>query len=124
MRDSPEQWFNSLVRFHTKLFSSDKSKLPTVEDLANAIYRYKGMPLETLKHFGWPEVLLYDKNTYMAYYQQHIKDVKTYFKYRSNALLVLNVAESGSFKKLADFLNVHGVRETEPFPWLNKTGGI
>ncbi|MFW5983428.1 MAG: sulfotransferase [bacterium] len=121
IRDTPEQWFNSLVRFHTKKYSSDKQNPPTEKDLANAIYRYKGLPLETKKAYNWPETPLYEKYNYLKFYNKHINDVTSYFSHRPNDLLILNVAQPGSYKQLADFLNVPGVKEGERFPWLNKT---
>ena len=124
VRDSDEQWYNSLIKFHTKLYSSDKNRIPNEEDLSNALYRYKGLSLETKKIYGYPEVPLYDENKYREYYNNHNKSVREYFRNRDKDLLVLNVAENGSYKKLADFLGVTNLEGNENFPWLNKTHNV
>ena len=59
IRDSEEQWFQSLVRFHTKWFSSDKRCPPDENDLKNALYRYQGFVLDVMKLvLGYPAVHL------------------------------------------------------------------
>ncbi len=121
VRDNEDQWFNSLVKFHSKLFSSDKGRPPTEHDLMNATYRYKGWALDMKKIiWNYPEIPLYDENYYKQKYSEHNHQVKEYFKNRTDCLLILNVAEEGSYQKLADFLNIR-VNEDEQFPWLNKT---
>jgi hypothetical protein len=121
VRDNEDQWFNSLVKFHTKLFSSDKDRPPNEKDLKNANYRYKGFALKTKKWFyGYPEIPLYDENHYKKAYLDHICNVKEYFKNRNTDLLILNVAEENSYQKLASFLQLK-VNNDATFPWLNKT---
>ena len=121
IRDNEEQWYNSLTKFHTKLFSSDKNNIPTEDDLRNAIYRYKGFALNTKRWFyDYPNTPLYDKKYYTEVYLNHIKEVKKYFKNRKDKLLILNVAEKDSYQRLAHFLNVT-VDPDATFPWLNKT---
>ncbi len=121
IRDNEDQWFNSLVKFHTKLFSTNKNSTPTENDLKNATYRYKGFVLETKEWFyDFPHVPLYDEKHYKYIYTNHIEDVKTYFKNRENDLLTLNVAEKESYKQLASFLDIE-VDNDASFPWLNKT---
>lgn len=121
VRNNEHQWFNSLVKFHTKLFSSVNNRPPTEEDLSNALYVYKGWALDTKKLiYNYPEVQLYDGKQYKKKYLQHIKDVKGYFAKRPADLLVLNVEEKKSYHKLASFLGLH-VDAKSTFPWLNKT---
>ncbi len=121
VRDSQERWFQSLVRFHTRLFSSDPSRLPTEADLDNAMYRYRGFVLELVK-FGYcyPDVALYDEVRYKQFYTKHNQEVIEYFSDRPDKLLVLNVAQPGAYQELAAFLNVK-VSEKKKFPWKNKS---
>ena len=42
-----------------------------------------------------------------------------YFRFRKDDLLVLNVADSNSYKKLTEFLNIK--TDKTDFPWENKT---
>ncbi len=121
VRDNEEQWYNSLVSFHAKLWSKDGVSPPTEEELNNAIYRYKGWALDMMKlNSEYPEVPLYDRRAYLSSYLCHISDVKDYFKDRQEDLLILNVAEHASYQKLAKYLGVD-VDANETFPWENKT---
>lgn len=43
IRDSPEQWYNSITKFHAKLWGKD-GRVPTKDDLENANYIFKGRP--------------------------------------------------------------------------------
>lgn len=121
VRDDENQWFNSLIKFHAKRFSSDKANPPTEMDLKNADYIYPGWALDMKKAFwNYPNVKLYDEDYYKKQYIDHNQDVVNYFKGRENDLLVLNVAEEKSYQKLAAFLNIE-VSDKAKFPWLNKT---
>lgn len=120
VRNNKEEWFDSLVRFHAKLFSSDKSKPPTEEDLANSNYVYKGWLLDMKEHvWGYPKIPLYDKKCYQEKYETHNEAVQQYFKDRTNDLLVLNLKDSFGFEKLIKFLNIK--TNLNSFPWENKT---
>ena len=121
IRDSKEQWYQSLLRFHAKLFSSDKNRPPSVTDLENALYRYKGFGLDVMKMvFSYPEVELYDCDYYTKVYEDHNKSVIEYFNDRPGKLLVLNISQPNAYQELAYFLNVR-VSDRSRFPWENKT---
>jgi|AntDeeMinimDraft_4_1070355.scaffolds.fasta_scaffold04838_2 hypothetical protein len=45
VRDSSEQWYNSMTKFQSKKGRSD-GKTPTKEDLKNGVFQYKGWPWE------------------------------------------------------------------------------
>ena len=121
IRDSNDQWFQSLVRFHTKLFSSDKSRPPNERDLDNASYRYRGFGLDAMKIvFNYPEVELYDFDSYTQLYEKHNASVIEYFKDRPDKLLILNVSSPNAYQDLSSFLNVK-VPEKSRFPWKNKS---
>nr|WKN36988.1 sulfotransferase [Tunicatimonas sp. TK19036] len=120
VRENPEQWFQSLIKFHTKVFSTNKNFVPTAKEMENTLYRYKGWVLDTAKFFwDYPEVPLYNESAYKAKYIKHIQDVNTYFENRSNDFLQINVANKGDFKKFCAFLNIETTMEN--FPWENKT---
>jgi len=122
MRDSEEQWYNSFTRFQSKLFANGKS-IPTVDDLKNAKYRYKGYVWEVRqKVYGITENDdPYDERILKEYYRSHNKEILDYFRYKNN-LLVLNIAEKQSYKKLCNFLNKKPLYDE--FPWENKTSEI
>ncbi len=121
VRDSSEQWFDSLVRFHAKIFSSNKKHIPTEDDLNNSLYRYKGYSLDVIKIlYNYPEISLYDKLSYIDKYEQHIVDVLDFFQDKPESLLVINVSEEDAYNKLADFVGVN-VDKRMSFPWENRT---
>lgn len=121
VRDSEEQWYNSLIKFHAKLWAKDGVTAPNEEELKNAMYRYKGWILDVKKyHWDYPKVKLYDKPSYTNTYLSHIEEVKLYFKNRPNNLLVLNVASENSYQNMANFLNKK-MSDNATFPWENKT---
>ena len=119
VRDNPEQWYNSIINFYGKIFGNGKVP-PTVEDLKNANYLYKGFPYDTFKHLlNVSDENLLNKEILIESYNSHNKIVIDYFSHRENDLLVLNVAEKAAYKKLCDFLNKNC--ESTIFPWKNKT---
>ena len=121
VRDSRDQWYQSLVKFHIKKFSSDKNRPPNENDLKNAMYRYKGYGLDYLKMvFNYPKVSLYDFDYYTNLYEKHNTDTIDYFKDHPDKLLVLNVSEPDAYQALASFLNIK-VSDKSRFPWKNKT---
>ncbi len=122
VRDSDEQWYQSFTKFHSKLFAGNK-RIPTVEDLKNATYRYKGYVWDTRqKVFGFTEKENpYDSKKLKAYYNDHNSAVIDYFKNKNN-LLVINLSDKTAYKQLCAFLNKTPLYEE--FPWENKTSDI
>ena len=49
--------------------------------------------------------LTFDKEVFSVKYDQHITDVKQYFKNRPNDLLIMNICGGEEWKKLIPFLN-------------------
>ena len=118
VRDSSEDWYESLTRFHTKIVG--KNRLPTADDLKQFPYRGTGWLWRNHQLiYGIDEHTLYDKELYIQHYEMHNKKVKEYFKYRPDDLLVLNLSHSDSMKALSEFLAVsipkHGM------PHLNRS---
>tara|TARA_R110002049_G_scaffold276348_1_gene454581 strand:+ start:731 stop:1444 length:714 start_codon:yes stop_codon:yes gene_type:complete len=119
VRDSPEQWYNSLVSFHSKIWGKD-GRVPTKEDLQNATYIYKGQPWEANRMTSTtPEDDIYNKEILLNKYISYNESVIEYFRHRPNDLLVLNVSEKDAYKKLCDFIGKETTRRD--FPWENKT---
>jgi hypothetical protein len=117
-RDSEEQWYNSLVKFHFKIFK--KNRIPTYKDVLENSYRYPGFMWKVRnKVFGIePEMDMYDEQTWTNYYNEHNKMVREYFKLKNN-LLEINLSDKKSYLKLAQFLNKKPLYEE--FPWENKS---
>jgi len=118
VRDTPQQWYNSLVRFHSKMFGSNGA-IPTADDLQSAPYRYKGFIWETNRAcYNSPNHDPYHQETLLQDYIWYNKNVINYFKTKNN-LLVINVGEKKSYLKFCDFLQKKP--QYEDFPWENKT---
>lgn len=118
-RDSPEQWYQSLIKFHAAMFGN--GKVPSKEDLMNAKYHYKGFAWEVnrLLH-NTPENDPYHRDSLIKSYITYNDSVKTYFKDRGvEKFLILNVAEQHALPKILDFLGKPGAMQK--MPWENKS---
>ncbi|MHA1342679.1 MAG: sulfotransferase, partial [Promethearchaeota archaeon] len=119
VRDNAEEWYYSLLRFHSKLWGNGKIP-PTSEDLKKAIYIYKGFPYHCIMHLNnVPENDPYNKEILIDYYETHNKNVIDYFRHRPCDLLVINLKEKDSYKRFCDFLGIE--QKKDAFPWENKT---
>lgn len=119
VRDSPEQWYNSLLRFHSKLWA-DGTNAPSAENLKNAKYIYKGFAYESIKAmFKTSDNDPYNKEILLDYYNNHNYQVIEYFRSRPEKLVVINVSDDNDYIRLCDFLNKEPIHKT--FPWENKT---
>lgn len=118
MRDSPEQWYESLTRFHTKIVG--KGRLPTAADLRAFSYRYPGFVwrYHELVHAA-DETTLYQRDRYITHYAVHNHQIIEYFRFRPGTLLVLNLKQTDAMQQLCAFL---GIPYTgQQMPQLNKT---
>lgn len=121
IRDTPEQWYESVTRFAAKIYGS--GKLPTTEDLKNAAYVEKGWAWKIRKavHKDIPENDPYHKPTLIQHYINYNKDVMGYFEER-DCLLVLNLSEQDAYSRFCDFVGVEPQGDT--FPHENKTSTV
>lgn len=118
-RDSAEQWYKSLTKFHSKLWA-DGERIPTTEDLKKANYRAPGYTYRANRYiYNTPENDPYNKALMLKFYNAHNQAVKAYFKSRPEKLLTINVSNASDYAKLCLFLN-KPVSATD-FPWKNKT---
>ncbi|WP_051169854.1 sulfotransferase [Mesoflavibacter zeaxanthinifaciens] len=122
LRDNPEQWYESITKFHAKLWAKGKD-IPTSQDLKEANYRYKGYAFEINQFmFNTPKEDPYNKKVLLNYYNNHMYSVIEYFRSRPDKLLVINVSNDKDYLRLADFLNKKPIYKG--FPWENKTNSI
>lgn len=118
VRDDAEQWYQSIVQFHSKSFGLN-GRIPTVEDLKGASYVRKGFMYNTVKLHGTQDNNPYEKDIMVAHYKRHNQEVMDYFKDRPDDLLIINVADPKAYKKFVSFLGVES--PNDDFPWENKT---
>jgi hypothetical protein len=103
VRNNADEWYESLVRFHSKIVG--KGRIPTADDLRQFNYRYPGFLLDSLKfRYGSDESKLYNRELYVQWYEEHNNKIKKYFKSRPDDLLVLNIGESDAMERLLIFL--------------------
>jgi hypothetical protein len=118
VRNSKDEWFESLKRFHTKLIG--KGRLPTADDLKAYSYRYKGWMWENMQlKYGIDETSLYDYEIYTEQYEKYNQRVAEYFKYRPDDLLVVNLSEEDAIEKLYTFLGF--AYDGSEMPHLNQS---
>lgn len=122
IRDSPDQWYGSLSKFHARKWGKN-GRIPTREDLQEANYLWKGRPWESNRAiYDTPDNDPYNREILIKNYSDYNNSVCEYFRHRPQDLLILNVAERGAYKKLTMFLGKKV--EQENFPWENKTINI
>jgi hypothetical protein len=93
---------------------------PTVDDLKNATYIFKGRPYYTrFKMHDVPENDPYNKDVLIDYYKTHNKNVKDYFRHRPDDLLVINLKDPEDYIRFCSFIGGRPLRNG--FPWENKT---
>ncbi len=118
IRDNADQWYDSVVRYHGKLFAN--GKVPTKEDLMKSQYRYPGFIWEAQKAlYNITDNDPYDKSALIDYYNRHNADVRDYFKFNSN-FLEINLSDGEAYGKMCKFLGKEP--QENGFPWLNKSG--
>jgi hypothetical protein len=118
VRDSGDQWYASVIRFHTKIIG--QNRLPTAADLKEFSYRRKGWLWEVLQLvYGDSEESLYERETYIRRHEEQNRRVLDYFRNRPDDLLVLNVADSDAMRRLCNFLGKK--HDNRAMPHLNRS---
>ena len=113
VRNNAEEWFQSLIRFYSKIIGVTEA--PTAEDLKNFHYRGRGWLWHQQMHiFGADESTLFDERLYKSYYTNHTHQIVEYFRYRPNDLLVLNLSHPSAMPSLCEFLGIKYVGQIMP----------
>ena len=131
-RDSSKQWYNSIYKFHRKVFRL--SEVPSWEEVMKIEYRYNrdtstgihvnklnargGLIYDYLRTTFGEKHLPYDKDNMIKCYEAYNKEVKEFFKDKKNFISV-NVSNDNDYTKLANFLGKKPL--ANKFPMLNKT---
>ncbi|MFT6908526.1 MAG: hypothetical protein ACJAS1_005228 [Oleiphilaceae bacterium] len=116
-RDSSEEWYQSLFRFHRKIISNGEPV--SAQALKDFDYRRKGFlwQLEQIV-FGVNESNIYDKEIYIENYERYNREVKDFFDTKGNFLLV-KLSDKNVDEKLAEFINKR--KEDVKIPHLNQS---
>jgi hypothetical protein len=105
-RDSPDQWYESVVAFSNRLSAINRN---------DALYREELQYVDRCV-FDTPAGDLHNRDDLTDFYLNHNAMVKSYFRYRPKDLLVLNVAAPGSIGTLCAFLGRQA--PYDEFPWI------
>lgn len=116
-RSSDEEWYQSLCRFHSK--GSHDGKWPlTWDDVKKVDYLGKGRRYDFFIHVVGSEAKEpYDKHTWCAFYNNHNRLVRSFFKGRPN-FLEINLADPNAESILRNFL---GTTADVTVPHRNKS---
>lgn len=118
IRDSAEQWYNSLTRFHAQTFGRD-GIVPTKTDLMEALYRHKGYAWEVHRTmFNVPDNDIYNADILKKYYNNHNDSIRDYFRFKNN-FLEINLSQQDAYPRFCEFLGRDPV--DTGFSWLNKS---
>ena len=117
-RNSADDWFDSLTRFHTKLIG--RGRLPTPDDLRAFDYHGPGWlwKAHVLIH-DVNEATLYNRRHYTRQYDEHVREVKAYFRDRPGDLLIVNLSSPNAMESLCRFVGVE--RAGRIMPHLNQS---
>ncbi len=120
VRNSPQEWYESLTRFHTMILG--KNRLPTADDLKQFPYRRTGWLWRAHQLvYGIDEHTLYNKELYIRHYEAHNQRVLDYFRHRPEDLLVLNLSNPESMRSLCEFLDIPVTDQVMPHLNRSKT---
>lgn len=118
VRDRAQQWFDPLVRFHTRIVG--KGRLPTADDLRAFDDRYPGCLWEGfVRQDGDDERRLYHRDLHIFHDLEHHRSVTEQFHDRPDDLLVLNVAHPDAMQRLCDFIGAPYAGQA--MPHLNRS---
>jgi hypothetical protein len=119
VRNSPDEWYNSVIRFHSKIFG--RGNLPTVAQLKYARYVHPGWIWKAMQHlYHVSELNPYDKEKLIKRYDEHNAEVIDYFSDRKDDLLVINLSEAEAYQRFCSFIGKGDDRNGQ-FPWENRT---
>ena len=115
VRDNEDQWFNSISKFHSKLFNQKHP--PSDSQLKSYSYCYSGF-LHDYMCFVFKD-LSYDAEILKSTYLKHNEDVIRFFQRVNGQLCIVNVSKDEDYKKMCEFLQQSPKRTS--FEWRNKT---
>lgn len=119
VRSSPDEWFDSLLRFTKKRLGLNR--IPEWSDIENDTYRYKGFTAKVSKVIYGTNTNLFDRHEYIKAYTMHNDIVEHYFRFRPKEFLKVNLSSPYSLNEILDFLG-HPDKSTQAaLPHLNKS---
>lgn len=121
VRDTPGQWYQSLVQAHYNLVG--QKRIPSCEDLKQFRYRHKGWLYDSLKLIsGIAENNPYDEQTLISWYIRHNEMIRQYFRYKDGKMLEINISAPNTAEMILDFLGIK--YNNQRMPHLNQSNPI
>jgi len=121
VRDSGEQWYDSLVRFHAERFG--KGEVPTAQDLKSAPNLWKGRAWESNRAlYNSPESDPYNREILINHYHRHNESIREYFHKRSTDFIEINVARKEDYRRFVEFIGADSA--DVDFPWENSIESV
>ena len=118
IRNSPEQWYESLVCYMINFFGGR----PTAKMLMDCDYCYKGFMWESMYGvLALPDEDPLDRELSIGYYNAHNENVASFFREMDN-FLQINLSDPDSYGRMCGFLGKDPV--ADGFPWLNRSRGL
>jgi hypothetical protein len=119
VRDSDEQWYQSVVRFQSMRLERriGVRRIPTIIDIKSDPYVKLGWGWRNRELLGndlHEPYSIQDKRELIDYYNRHNYLVKDYFRHRPEDLLVINLAEADAMQRLCRFLGKQYKGQTMP----------
>lgn len=117
-RESAEAWYESMMRFYSKMFSNGITA-PGKNELIAAKYLYPGYMWDVNRALYFtPESDPFEKTAMIRWYNLHLEEVRTFFS-GSERLLEVCIEADDASEKIATFA---GIKPTSKrLPHLNKS---
>jgi len=113
IRNSNEQWYESILKFHSDKFN--KGSKPTYKSLINSNYVYKGWMWDLMNDvFFKNNENTYDRQGFIDVYDSYVASVKSYFRNTPNKLIIINLSKENDFKRVCEFLDINSNLKTFP----------
>lgn len=119
VRSSPDEWFDSWLRFTKKRLNLDRA--PEWSDLENDLYRFKGFIGKCFMIIFGSTINLFDKDEYTRFYTMHNDAIEYYFRFRPHDFLKVNLASANGLEEILSFLGTQKSSTSITLPHLNKS---
>lgn len=116
VRDSDDEWYQSLVRFQCMRLERNIGvrRTPTIEDIKKDSYVRPGWIWRNRELAGIEGEEAYPEQQLKHYYNRHNEIVVDYFRNRQRDLLVLNLSDGDAMRRLYSFLGKPYLGQTMP----------
>jgi hypothetical protein len=116
IRTDENEWYNSLINFHTSLMKTNG--VPTAAALKSFNYVEPGWMWKAQKlMYGITEDKPYSEEQLKSFYTEHNAAIVDYFKNQPDKLIVINLKNPDAAKELGEFIE----RNIDRIPWENKS---